>query len=158
MRQGSGERRAHHEERPASEQDQCRQVAGLLRCDVRPVPTVTGVQLPPQCQVLGQEPSTGTTPAQDQTPPEAEPGPCSYQIGACRHTDNLLISWMDRILANRSLLVLSICKSRENHRPLGLRNLEIFPSGQASEQESQLYPTRAPHVHTRAIPKFDSHT
>jgi hypothetical protein len=53
-------------------------------------------------QVLGEEPSTGTKAAQDQTQPEAEHGQCSYQIGACGRTDNLLISWTDRILANHS--------------------------------------------------------
>ena len=57
-------------------------------------------QLLPQCQVLGEEPSRGTKAAQDQTQPEAEHGQCSYQIGACGRTDNLLISWTDRILAN----------------------------------------------------------
>ena len=59
-------------------------------------------QLLPQCQVLGEEPSAGTKAAQDQTQPEAEHGPCSYQIGAWGRTDNLLISWTDRILANHS--------------------------------------------------------
>jgi len=59
-------------------------------------------QLLPQCQVRGEEPSTGTKAAQDQTQPEAEHGQCSYQIEACGRTDNLLISWTDRILANHS--------------------------------------------------------
>jgi hypothetical protein len=68
-------------------------------------------QLLPQCQVLGEEPSTGTKAAQDQTQPEAEHGPCSYQIGACGRTDNLLISWTDRILANHRLTLTGLLTS-----------------------------------------------
>jgi len=51
----------------------------VSRCELRTrMSALEDAQLLPQCQVLGEEPSTGTKAAQHQTQPEAEHGQWSY--------------------------------------------------------------------------------